>query len=160
MRTVSGRNVFLNWMQMSEYHPSIQAADSLRRMSIAIIALHAIVTAVHGAAHSTLNILMNGWQNAYIFVVIVLLPLVAGFLIWKRKRLGYLILLFSMLAALVFGGYYHFVLAGADNVSTVGYHAMTSWAQVFQVSAVLLALVESAGVVAGVAGLRAVKSEK
>jgi len=129
-------------------------------VSIAIIVLHVIVTAAHGAAHSNLKILMNSWQNAYILIVIVLLPLVAGFLIWKRTRFGYLILFLSMLGALVFGGYYHFVLAGADNVSTVDHHAMTSWAQVFQVSAVLLALVEFAGVVAGAAGLRAVRSEK
>ena len=128
-------------------------ADSIRRLSIAIIALHAMVTAGHGAAHSTLKILMSGWQNAYILIVIVLLPLVAGYLIWKRARGGYLILILSMLGALVFGGYYHFVLAGADNVSTVAHHASHSWAQLFQVSAVLLALVEFAGAVAGVAGL-------
>jgi hypothetical protein len=131
-----------------------RAGDSVRRMSIAIIALHAMVVVAHGAAHSTLKILMNSWQNAYIFVVIVLLPLVAGFLIWKRARGGYLILFLSMLGALVFGGYYHFVLAGADNVSTVGHHAMRSWAQLFQASAALLALVEFAGVVAGIVGLR------
>ena len=123
-------------------------------MSIAIIALHAVVTVAHSAAHMSLGILMNGWQTAYIFVVIVLLPLVAGFLIWKRARGGYLILFLSMLGALVFGGYYHFVLAGADNVSTVSHHAMRSWAQLFQVSAALLALVEFAGVVAGIVGLR------
>lgn len=134
------------------------SGDSLRRVSIAIIALHAIVTTAHGAAHSTLKILMNSWQNAYIFIVIVLLPLVAGYLIWKRAPGGYLILFISMLGALVFGGYYHFVLAGADNVSAVGHHAMTSWAQVFRVSAVLLALVESAGVVAGIVGLRTCQS--
>jgi hypothetical protein len=139
---------------MSEYQPSIQAADSLRRVSIAIIALHTVVTVAHGAAHTSLKILMNSWQNAYIFIVIVLLPLVAGYLIWKRARLGYLILFLSMSGALVFGGYYHFVLAGADNVSTVGYHAMRSWAQLFQVSALLLALVELAGMVAGIVGLR------
>jgi uncharacterized membrane protein YtjA (UPF0391 family) len=127
--------------------------DSLRRLSIALIALHAIVTVAHSAAHMNLNILMSGWQNVYIFVVIVLLPLVAGYLIWKRARGGYLILFLSMLGALVFGGYYHFVLAGADNVSTVAHHASRSWAQVFQVSAVLLGLLEFAGVVAGVVGL-------
>jgi hypothetical protein len=133
-----------------------RASDKiLRRLSIAIVMLHALVKVAHGAAHSMLNIPMSGWQNAYIFVVIVLLPLVAGFLIWKRARFGYLILLLSMLGALVFGGYYHFVLNGADNVSMVGHHAMTSWAQVFQVSAVLLALVEFAGVVAGMVGLKA-----
>ncbi len=64
-----------------------------------------------------------------------------------------------MLGELAFGGYYHFVLAGADNVSAVGHLAMRSWAQVFQVSALLLALVEFAGVVAGVAGLKAVNRE-
>ena len=133
--------------------------DVLRRLSVVIIVLHVIVTTAHGAAHSTLEILMNGWQNAYIFIVIVLLPLVAGYLIWKRARRGYLIMFISMLGALLFGGYYHFVLAGADNVSTVAHHASHSWAQVFQVSAVLLALVEFAGVVAGVVGLKAVNRE-
>jgi hypothetical protein len=128
-------------------------------MSVMIIALHVMVTVMHGTAHTSLKILMSSWQNTYIYVVIVLLPLVAGFLIWKRARGGYLILLLSMLGALVFGGYYHFVLAGADNVSTVAHHASHSWAQVFQVSAVLLALVEFAGVVAGVAGLKAVNRE-
>ncbi len=146
---------------MREYERLRRApGHSLRRMSVSIIALHAMVTVAHGAAHSTLKILMNGWQNAYILIVIGLLPLIAVYLIWKRARRGYLILFLSMLGALVFGGYYHFVLAGADNVSTVGHHAMRSWAQVFQVSAVLLALVEFAGVVAGVVGIRAVKSEK
>src|SRR5216683_2886428 len=98
----------------------------LRRVSIGLIALHAMVTVAHSAAHMSLNILMNGWQNAYIFVVIILLPLVAAYLIWKRARFGYLILFLSMLGALVFGGYYHFVLAGGDNVSTVAHHAMRS----------------------------------
>jgi uncharacterized MnhB-related membrane protein len=128
--------------------------NSTRRVGIFVIALHALVTAAHGAAHSTLQILVNGWQNAYIFIVIVLLPLVAGFLIWRRARTGYVILFLSMLGALVFGGYYHFMLAGPDNALTVGHHAMTSWAQVFQVSAVLLALVEFAGVVVAVVGFR------
>jgi hypothetical protein len=129
-------------------------SDGLRRGSLVVIVLHALVAAAHGVAHSTLNILMNGWQNAYIFIVIVLLPLVAGYLMWKRARGGYLVLLLSMLGALLFGGYYHFVLAGADNVSTVGHHALRSWAQLFQVSAVLLALVEFAGVIVGVVGMR------
>lgn len=144
---------------MREYEPFRRTTgDSLRRLSIAIIVLHATVTVAHSAAHINLNILMNSWQNAYIFVVIILLPLVSAFLIWKRARLGYLILFLSMLGALLFGGYYHFVLAGADNVNTVAHHAMKSWAQLFQVSALLLALIEFAGVVAGVVGLKSRKS--
>src|ERR1051325_4828122 len=137
---------------MREYQPFARAGDSLRRVSIAIIVLHAAVTVAHGAAHMKLSILMNGWQNAYILIVINLLPLVAGYLILRRARFGHVVLFLSMLGALVFGAYYHFVLAGADNVSTVAHHASHSWAQVFQVSAVLTAVLEVAGVVAGIAG--------
>ncbi|MGI8839165.1 MAG: hypothetical protein ACR2H4_21375, partial [Pyrinomonadaceae bacterium] len=62
---------------MREYKPFRRTnGDRLRRLSIAIILLHVIVTAAHSVAHMSLNILMNSWQNAYIFVVIVLLPLV------------------------------------------------------------------------------------
>jgi hypothetical protein len=140
---------------MREYEPSRgTTGESLRRLSIVVIALHAVVTVAHSAAHMSLNILMNGWQNAYIFVVIVLLPLVAAYVIWKRARGGYLILVLSMLGALLFGGYYHFVLAGADNVSTVAHHASRSWAQLFHASAVLLVVVEAAGVVVAAIGLR------
>jgi len=139
---------------MPNEKPFAQTRNSLRRVSITFIALHAVLSAAHGAAHSRLNIVMSGWQNAYILVVIGLLPIVAGYFIWKRARVGYAILFLSMLGALVFGGYYHFVLAGADNVSTVAHHAAHSWAQVFQVSAVLTAVLELAGVVAGIAGAR------
>ncbi len=140
---------------MREYKPFRRTnGDRLSRLSIAIILLHVIVTAAHSVAHMSLNILMNSWQNAYIFVVIVLLPLVCGYLIWRRARFGYLILFLSMLAALAFGGYYHFVLAGTDNVSTVAHHPAHSWAQLFQVSAVLIAMVELAGAVVGVVGVR------
>lgn len=128
--------------------------DSLRRLAIWIILLHVIVAGAHSLAHIELNILMNSWQNAYIFIVITLAPVVSAFLIWKRKRLGYMILLFSMVGALLFGGYYHFFAPGADNVAVVGHHAT---ARLFQVSAVLLALNEIAGVIAGVVGLSNLK---
>jgi hypothetical protein len=81
------------------------------------------------------------------------MPLIAGYLLWKRASSGFLILCFSMLGALLFGCYYHFVLPGADNVTEVGHHTLRSTAQLFHVSAVLLALVEGAGVIAGTAGL-------
>jgi len=139
---------------MRQYQRFARPGESLRRISIAVIVLHVVVTAAHGAAHANLNITMNTWQNVYIFVVILLLPLVAGFLILRRARVGYAILFLSMLGALVFGGYYHFVLAGADNVTTVAHHAAHTWAQLFQVSAVLIAVLELAGVAAGVAGAR------
>ena len=115
-----------------------------------IIALHFLVSLVHGAAHSSLHIDMDLWQTVYIFVVIMIAPLLSGVLLWRRARLGFLLLLGSMLGALIFGGYYHFIAAGIDNVVSVGAH---SWGPVFRVTAVLLALTEAAGVLTGVAGL-------
>jgi hypothetical protein len=126
------------------------ARYSLERFGLAIVAGHLLVSLVHGAAHSSLHIDMETWQTVYILVVITLLPLVSGYLLWRLKPGGFLLLTCSMLGALIFGGYYHFIAVGADNVSSLGPH---SWALPFQVTAVLLALIETAGVLTGILGL-------
>ena|ERR1700730_12806846 len=122
---------------------------SLERLSVMIVAFHFIVSLVHGAAHTNLHIDMNPWQTVYILLVITALPLVSGYLLWRRKRGGFLLLLGSMSGALVFGGYYHFIAPGADNVGSLGSH---SWALWFQLTAVLLALTETGGVLIGFLG--------
>jgi hypothetical protein len=81
----------------------------------------------------------------------LVLPLVAVVLLWRRSALGFPLLFGSMLGSLLFGAYYHFIAAGADNVASLPPHA---WALPFQVTAVLLALTEAAGVVVGAVGLR------
>ena len=122
----------------------------LERFGVIIVALHFLIVVVHSAAHMSLHIDMNLWQSVYIFVMIVALPLLAGFLLWRRARGGFLVLLVSMLGALIFGGYYHFIAAGIDNVGSLG---SRPWSTTFQVTAVLLALTEAAGVVTGVVGV-------
>jgi hypothetical protein len=93
---------------------------------------------------------MNAWQSVYILLVITMLPLVSAILLWRERTTGgFLLLLASMLGSLLFGGYYHFIAIGADNVGTLGLH---SWARPFQVTAVLLAITEAAGVVTGLLG--------
>lgn len=99
---------------------------------------------------------MAAWQNNYIVVVILLLPILAAAAIWFRGT-GYLVLCASMLGALLFGGYYHFVAAGMDNVASVGGHAMGSQ---FRVTAVLLAISEAAGVLVGLAGFTRSRPER
>ena len=115
-----------------------------------IVALHFLVSLVHGAAHSSLHIDMAPWQTVYILVVITIAPLLSGILLWRRARTGFFLLLGSMLGALIFGGYYHFIAAGIDNVASVVAH---SWGPAFRVTAVMLALTEAAGVLTGVWGL-------
>lgn len=124
---------------------------SLERVGIAIIGLHLLVGMVHSFAHSALEIYMASWQNAYILIVITVLPLAAAFLLWRRSRPAFLLLLISMLGSLIFGGYYHFVASGPDNVRELGHHA---WTLPFQLSAVMLALLEATGATVGLAGLR------
>lgn len=123
---------------------------SLRRAGVIIVALHFLVSLVHGAAHNSLHIDMELWQTVYILVVITIAPIVSGILLWRKVRIGFLLLMCSMLGALIFGGYYHFIAAGIDNVASVGLH---SWGPAFRVTAVLLALAEAAGVLTGIVGL-------
>jgi len=123
--------------------------QNIKWIAVGLVLLHALIVVPHGYAHTVLQINMNAWQNLYILLVINLLPLVSAVMIWRRSRLGYLLLLISMFGALVFGCYYHFVSVGPDNVSTVGTHP---WSGAFQLTAVLLAIVELAGTIAGFVG--------
>ena len=125
---------------------------SLERIGIAIVLLHLLASTLHSAAHLNLHIEMNAWQSVYILSVILVLPLISAVLLLrKRARIGFWLLFCSMLGSLLFGGYYHFIAAGADNVASLGDHA---WAPAFQLTAVLLALTEAAGMVIGAVGLR------
>ncbi len=125
--------------------------DSLRRLGIFVVILHAFVTTPHSIAHANLFIEMDEWQNIYIFVVILIAPIVAAILIWKRKPSGFVILTISMVGSFVFGVYYHFVAIGSDNVFTLP--ASPPWTTTFRLSALLLALTELAGIVVGVLGI-------
>ena len=118
-------------------------------LGIAIVILHLLINIPHGMAHSNLHIQMNLWQNVYILVVIILLPLLAAVLIWRRKRTGFVLLLFSMAGSFLFGVFYHFIAAGPDNVASLMSHP---WSNTFKSSAYLLALTEAVGFFIGLAG--------
>ena len=120
-------------------------------LGISIVILHAVITIPHGMAHSNLHIQMNLWQNIYILLVINVLPLLAAVLIWRRKQIGFLLLLFSMAGSFIFGVFYHFIAAGPDNVASLTTHP---WTNTFKWSADLLALTEAAGFFIGLAGSR------
>ena len=128
------------------------------RLALITIILHALVTAGHATAHRTLNVELSRSQIIFIAIVIVIAPLLAGLLIWSRAtKAGAIILALSMAGALVFGVYYHFVLISPDHVSHLPGIPGTIPVLVFQITAVLLALVEGLGVIAG---LMALKNDK
>ncbi len=118
----------------------------------ATVVVHAVVVLLHARAHQTLTINMSGLQNAFIGLVIIAAPIVAAVLVWTSyRRIGALILVASMFGALVFGGYHHFLEPGIDNISAVPTHGSGG---LFRLTALLLAIIEAWGSVAGWWGFR------
>jgi len=122
---------------------------TLSRLGILLVIVHAIITTPHSIAHTNLHIAMDTWQNIYIFLVILIAPIVAAVLIWKRRSSGFMLLTISMIGSFLFGVYYHFIAIGSDNVFTL---PASSWTLTFQSTAWLLAITELAGVVIGFLG--------
>jgi len=119
--------------------------------AVAVLA-HLLVSFVHGSAHSELGVALSLWQKSYVAIVIMAAPLVAATLLWTRhRRAGLLLLTASMAGSLIFGAYYHYVAISPDHVS----HLPPGEAQgLFRLTAQLLVVTESLGLVAGLLGLR------
>lgn len=117
---------------------------------MAIILTHLALTIAHGIAHSHLAIALTIAQRIFVGAVIVITPLVAAYFIWKkRSRLGGALLAISMAAALAFGVYYHFLAPGPDNVDEADTTKPANWRNLFEDTAMDLALIEALGTVAG-----------
>jgi hypothetical protein len=118
--------------------------------AIGIVLFHLALNVVHGMAHARLGIGLNAFQDSFVALVIVVAPLFAAYLIWKNNmRTGGALLALSMAGALVFGLYYHFILPGPDRVTDINLPISFDMRDIFDVSAVLLALFECLGVLAG-----------
>jgi hypothetical protein len=122
---------------------------SLGLLGILIVILHVLVVFVHAMAHTNLFIAMSFLQNLYIFLVILAGPIFAAAFLRRDPPIGFAVLTASMLGSFLFGAYYHFVAISSDNVFTM--HS-GQWEITFQVSAVLLAMIEFAGTGVGLLG--------
>src|SRR5579862_9706168 len=119
--------------------------------AIGIVLIHFAINVAHGIAHTHLAIGLNAFQKIFVAVVIIVGPLCAAYLIWKGNlRTGGPLLALSMAGALAFGVYYHFILPGPDHVMHINLPISLDMRDIFDVSAVLLALFECLGVLAGV----------
>jgi hypothetical protein len=82
-----------------------------------IVLIHLLVSFAHGYAHRELGIALSMFQSMFVFIVILILPVIAMVFTWTAwKRSGLILLALSMAASLLFGLYYHFLAAGPDNV--------------------------------------------
>jgi hypothetical protein len=116
------------------------------------VLLHLVVVLLHGRAHTELGVGLSNWQQAYVMFVILLAPLVAMVISWTRiARAGVWLLFLSLLGALIFGGVYHYIVISNDHVA----HLPPGDARgLFQVTAVLLLVTETAGVLVAAIILR------
>jgi len=114
-----------------------------------LIALHLAVTIWHGNAHTVLAITLPPVKGAFVVIVILIAPLVGLLLLWTRfTAVGAWILVLSMLGALLFGVYHHYLMVSPDNVRHLpaGNAAAQS---AFVASATALALLELATMLYG-----------
>lgn len=116
------------------------------------VLIHAVIAALHGAAHTELGIQMTAAENAFINSVIVAAPIVAAILLWTRfARAGAILLALSMAGALLFGGYHHYVAISPDHVAHLPPGTLQGQ---FRATAALLVVSEAIGVGVGAWGAR------
>jgi hypothetical protein len=122
-------------------------APTLMTTAAMVVLMHTVVMLVHGAAHTRLNIELSPWANIYVLGIVGIGP-IAGLLLlrWSQQRSGATILFTTMIGALLFGLWKHFIALGADHVMHV---QASPWRLPFQATAVLLAASEAAGAVVG-----------
>lgn len=102
--------------------------------------IHLGVVIWHGAAHRELAVSLSPAQNLFVYVVIVLAPLVALGLLWTRYViLALWLFLAAMSASLLFGAYYHYVFVSSDNIHDLAPGSPAAHAR-FVISAAVLAL--------------------
>ncbi len=119
-----------------------------RSVALLVVIVHHAVAGLHAVAHGVLRIALTPFQAAFVARVIIAAPAVAVVLLVTRYApWGALLLLFSMLASLVFGIVYHVLLPGPDNMFEVG---QGGWAIVFQTTGPALAILEALGALAGI----------
>lgn len=126
-----------------------QNTRTSKRIALAVIAFHFVIVVLHSIAHEVLSVKATPAQLSFIIPVIIVSPLVAGFILVKHYKAGTVLLAASMLGSFVFGLYYHFVADTIDHVSHVAHLQPAFWSQMFQATAYLLAISELFGMVVG-----------
>jgi hypothetical protein len=114
-----------------------------------LVAIHLAVNLWHGNAHTELGIALPPGKNVFVIVVILIAPLIAAALLWTRYVLvGLWMFFLSMLGALLFGAYHHYILVSPDNIGHLP-HGSVDAHSTFIASAGALALLELASALYG-----------
>src|SRR5689334_11186878 len=110
------------------------------RFVLYLVIGHSVILGLHAAAHNVLGVQLTDFQMLFVTVAMIVVPVLAAILVWTRFQLvGSWLLLLGMLASFIFGFLSHFILSGVDNVFTV---PSGDWRPVFQITTVLLGVME------------------
>jgi len=122
----------------------------MNKIAIAVlVAIHFAMSLWHGNAHKALAIALPPEKNAFVFIVILIAPIVAASMVWTRYVLaGVWIFFLSMLGAMLFGAYHHYILVSPDNIGHLPQISLEAHAT-FIHSAASLALLELASALYG-----------
>ena len=123
---------------------------TLIRTALALIAIHFAIVVMHSAAHQILPVKATPAQLAFIVPVIIVAPVVAGFILSKFNKAGTILFTLSMFGSFVFGVYYHFIADTIDHVAHVARMEPAFWSQMFRITSYLLAVTELVGSALGV----------
>ena len=114
-----------------------------------LVVVHLAASFWHGGLHSQLSINLSTSQKAFVYIVILIAPVVGAALVWTRyAAIGVWIFFLSMLAAFLFGAYNHYVLVSPDNINYLP-TARPEAAHQFTLSAGAIALLELASALYG-----------
>ncbi|MDJ0590113.1 MAG: hypothetical protein QNJ72_08985 [Pleurocapsa sp. MO_226.B13] len=126
--------------------------ERITKYAILIVSLHFLLVVIHALAHQIIPIATSILQYLFIIPIIVITPVVAMVLLQRKLFDAGIVLLFgSMLGALVFGIYNHFLVISPDHIDQI---PATNWGKAFQITAFLLMISEILGVSISLWGLR------
>jgi peptidoglycan/LPS O-acetylase OafA/YrhL len=128
---------------------SIKEASSRRWLAVVVL-LHLAVSAIHGAAHTGAHVELSQAGTLFVYIVILIGPLVGLVLTWPARRIGSWIIATTMAGSFVFGLVNHFLIVGDDHVS----HVDPQWRTLFAATAVILAGIELLGAALAIANAR------
>jgi uncharacterized membrane protein (Fun14 family) len=115
-----------------------------RILITSLVIVHLAASVWHGDAHTRLAIALSPEKNIFVFTVILIAPLVALILVWTRySTIGLWVLGLSMVGALLFGAYHHYVFVSPDNIGHLPEGSAEAHTQ-FISSAAVIALLELA----------------
>jgi hypothetical protein len=115
----------------------------------ALVIVHLAASLWHGNAHTYLEIELSMKQNIFLYLVIIIAPIIAAILVWTHKvSMGIWVFFLSMLGSFLFGVYYPYLFVSPDNISHLPPGTQQSHSH-FIASAGLIALIELVSVLYG-----------